>query len=193
MRLIVSFTYFWDIINLYLTDISLIILKINGYLNNIYKLFYNQHMIRHATNKDYSALKNIRPNLTDETIRERLEKQAKGEIEYLILDENGQLVSFILLYWHGKYTHPKYPDMVDLYTKKSERGKGYAKQLIAECEKLAKGRGFTKIGMAVNPDLNSPAHQLYLKLGYKHDGGKKYLDGVYDGVEDWVIDLEKEL
>lgn len=150
-------------------------------------------MIRQATKDDYTALKEIRQNLSDETIFERLEQQIKGDIVYLVVEENHQLTSFILLKWHGKETHPEYPDMVDLYTKESERGKGYAKLLIADCEKFAKERGFTKIGMAVNPDLNCPAHQLYLKLGYKHDGGQKYLDGVYDGVEDWVIDLEKTL
>lgn len=35
--------------------------------------------------------------------------------------------------------------------------------------------------------------QLYDKLGFKHEGGKKYIDGVYNNVEDWVIDMEKKL
>jgi ribosomal protein S18 acetylase RimI-like enzyme len=83
--------------------------------------------------------------------------------------------------------------MVDLYTKTEERGKGYGTALIVECENRAKSRGYKKIGLAVNPNLNDHARKLYEKLGYVHDGGKSYIDGVYDGIDDWCVDLEKEL
>lgn len=142
---------------------------------------------------DSPGLHQIRPSITDMEITDRLAQQAAGEALYLVLETNNQLVSFVVLYWHGKKTHPDYPDMVDLFTVESQRGKGYASQLIAECERLAGEKGFSKIGLAVNPDLNEPARKLYEKLGYKHDGGPLYVDGVYNGVEDWCIDLEKEL
>lgn len=83
--------------------------------------------------------------------------------------------------------------MEDLYTREDQRGKGLATKLIKKCEKLVKQKGFNKIGLAVNPDLNENAHRFYIKLGYRHDGKKSSIDGVYDGVEDWVIDLEKIL
>jgi hypothetical protein len=37
------------------------------------------------------------------------------------------------------------------------------------------------------------ARALYERLGYVATGENSYLDDVYDGDEDWVIDLEKRL
>lgn len=149
--------------------------------------------IRKATLEDIKRLRDVKPSLTDEQIVERLKRQGEKLLEYLVLEIKGEIVSFVLLKWHGKETHPEYPDMEDLYTKEGERAKGYASLLIKECEKLSKEKDFKKIGLAANPDPNENARRLYEKLGYKHDGGKSYIDGIYNGVEDWVIDLEKQL
>ena len=83
--------------------------------------------------------------------------------------------------------------MADLYTKKEERNKGYGTLLIKECEKHAQAKGFIKIGLCVNPTLNPRVKSFYEGLGYKHDGRKSYIDGVYNGTRDWVVDLEKDL
>lgn len=150
-------------------------------------------IIRKAKREDIAVIRTVKPILTEAQIIERLEKQKKGDSDYLVLEKDGAIVSFVVLKWQGKETHPEYPDMEDLFTKLKERGKGYGTRLIKECERLAKARGFKKIGLAANPDLNQYAEQLYEKLGYKHDGKKSYVDGVYDGTEDWVVDLEKEI
>lgn len=149
--------------------------------------------IRRATSKDVDHLKKVKPSLTGEQAEERLKKQEEKLVEYLVLEKDGEIVSFVLLKWQGKKSHPEYPDMEDLFTREDQRGKGFATNLIRECETLAKQKGFNKIGLAVNPELNENAHRLYTKLGYCHDGKKSYVDGVYDGVEDWVVDLEKKL
>ncbi len=150
-------------------------------------------IIRKATLKDISQLKKVKTSLSDEQAVERLKRQGEKLLEYLVLEANGEIVSFVLLKWHGKETHPEYPDMEDLYTREDQRGKGYATRLIAECEKMVKKRGIKKIGLAANPDLNENARRLYGNLHYYHDGKESYIDGIYDGIEDWVIDLEKEL
>ena len=149
--------------------------------------------IRKISMRDIEKLTSIKSQITKPDIDNRLNRQAKGEVDFLVLEENYEPKSFILLKWKGKKSHPEYPDMEDLYTKESERGKGYGTLLIKECELFAKEKGFNKIGLAVNPTENQKALLLYQKLGYKHDGKEKYLDGVYNGVEDWVIDLEKDL
>jgi hypothetical protein len=45
--------------------------------------------------------------------------------------------------------------------------------------------------LAVNPLLNVRARRLYERLGYRDTGHPAYVDGVSDGVEDWVIDMVK--
>ncbi|OGM20728.1 hypothetical protein A2714_03540 [Candidatus Woesebacteria bacterium RIFCSPHIGHO2_01_FULL_38_9] len=149
--------------------------------------------IRKVEISDSNALKKIKFSLDDKTIEERLKRQEDGKAEFLILEDNDEPISYVFLKWDGKKTHPEYPDMEDLFTRVEFRGKGYATALIGECEKRAKGKGFKKIGLAANPDKNLNARKLYEKLGYKHDGGKSYVDAIYNGVEDWVIDLEKDL
>lgn len=149
--------------------------------------------IRKATFDDVKQLKKIKPSLTAESIIERLKKQGEGLLDYLILEKDGEILSFILLKWRGKRTHPEYPDMEDLFTRKDQRTKGYATRLIKECEKSVKERGFKKIGLAVNPRSNKAAQKLYEEQGYSYGGGESYIDGIYDGIKDWVVDLEKTL
>jgi len=150
-------------------------------------------LIRNIKNDDFESIKKIKPIIDLETFNIRLSRQTKGEVIFLVLEDDGDSKCSVLLKWKGKETHPEYPDIEDLYTKESERGKGYGSKLIAECEKLTMEKGFNKIGLAVNPDENCSAHKLYKKLGFKDTGEKPYVDGVYNGVEDWCIDMEKKL
>lgn len=149
--------------------------------------------IRKASNLDLPALQTIRRSLSAKAVEERLKRQEREEVDFLALEENGEIISFVLLKWQGKPTHPEYPDIEDLYTKESKRRLGYGSKLLKRCEELVKERNFTKIGLAVNPTLNKTAREFYERRGYKHNGEAAYLDGTYNGTEDWVIDLEKEL
>lgn len=150
-------------------------------------------IIKNFTINDFEKALQIKPILDKEEFKKRIQMQNEEKAEFLYVEDEGNPVCFILFKWEGKPTHPEYPDLEDLYTKGEERGKGYASLLVKECEKRAKEKGFKKIGMAVNPEENCPAHRLYKRLGYVHDGKDKYVDGVYNGVEDWCIDMEKEL
>lgn len=147
--------------------------------------------IRNAFLDDINQLKIIKPSLNNDLIIRRLNRQKKGLLEYLVLCNDEEIVGFVVLNWNGKNTHPEYPDIEDLYTKESKRNNGFATKLIYECEKLAKKKGFHKIGLAVNPVNNKNVYYFYQQLGYLHDGTKSYIDGIYNEVEDWVIDLEK--
>jgi len=150
-------------------------------------------LIRNIKENDFESIRKIKPSIGLETFTDRLERQKKGDVDFLVLEDNGDLKCFVLLKWKGKQTHPEYPDIEDLYTKVSERGKGYGSKLIAECEEMAKTKGSNKIGLAVNPNENCSAHKFYVKLGFIDTGEKPYIDGVYNGVEDWCIDMEKEI
>lgn len=150
-------------------------------------------VIRNIKDQDVDLLKTIKPSLAVNIIDKRLRKQSEKEVEFLILEDANTPISFVLLKWKGKSTHPEYPDIEDLYTKEDCREKGYGTLLIKECEKRTKEKGFNKIGLAVNPTNNIEAKTLYEKLGYSSCRENTYLDGIYNGVEDWVIDLEKVL
>ena len=149
--------------------------------------------IRNASEKDILYLKNIRKSLTKEMIIDRIKKQISGEADFLVIENKSLIVGFVFLKYKGKSTHPDYLDIEDLFIRDSQRGKGYGTLLVKECEKRSKKRGFKKIGLAVNPSDLCLAKQLYKKLGYVHDGKDRYIDGIYNGVKDWVIDMEKSL
>lgn len=108
---------------------------------------------------------------------ERHAVQEKGEGIYLIAWHNDVPVGHFLLRWNGpeKDTSGKYPYPTPYLevglTKEAYRRKGVATQLIKEAERLAKEKGFKKIGMAVGSTDNPDARRLYEKLGYE-DWGK---------------------
>lgn len=142
---------------------------------------------------DYERLKLVKPSLKLSDFNSRMAKQEAGTAEFLYLEVDNSPVCIAFLKFFGKQTHPEYPDIEDIYTKVDERGKGYATQIIDACERKALKYGFNKIGLAVNPTENGLAMRLYEKLGYKSDGKEKYIDAVYGGIEDWVIDMEKNI
>ena len=98
-----------------------------------------------------------------------------------------------LIQWDGKSSAPSYPDLFDLYVHTNSRNQGIGTQILRACEQIVRDRGYKKLGLAVNPDLNPRSYLLYQRLEYDVVSPDKYLDGIYDGVEDWVIDLEKIL
>ena len=150
-------------------------------------------IVRNINKNDFDQLQKIKSINGLEILNNRLERQMKGDVNFLVLEDNGEIKCFLLLKWKGRKTHPEYPDIEDLFTKESERGKGYASILISECEKMAREKGFNKIGLAVNPDENCPAHRLYKKLGFMNLGEKPYVDAIYNGVEDWCVDMVKNI
>ena len=112
---------------------------------------------------------------------------------WLCLKISDEIIGWGVVVWPGKKARKFHPDMQDLYIKPERRNGGQGTYLIGEIEQLARKKGFVTIALSVNPDDNVPAYRLYERLGYRHNGGPKYLDGVYGDYEDWVIDLEKPL
>jgi len=147
-----------------------------------------------ATEADADALTTVKPNCPGTDVVERF-RSLREDVDgtWLLLKLDDTVIGWCVAVWSGKKTHPEYPDMEDLFVRPEHRNRGHGARLISEVERMAKARGHDKLGVAVNPDDNASARRLYERLGYRHDGGTKYLDGVYDGYEDWVIDLEKQL
>lgn len=149
--------------------------------------------IRNVTPNDRQQIQQVKPKLEPWRIAERLAAQAAGLAEFLAVEADHELRCFVYLKYGGKATHPDYPDLEDLFTRADSRQRGYATALLNACERRVAQRGFTKIGLAASPDPTDPGRRLYVKLGYRPDGRAAYVDGIYNGVEDWVIDMEKVL
>jgi GNAT superfamily N-acetyltransferase len=162
----------------------------------------NSHRIhiRRATIDDVGALLRVkRPGLTercfalDKQQRRRFDLVSDGTAEYLLAARPREVVAHVFLMLAGARSAPGYPDIEDLYVREDWRGQGIGRRLIAACEVLALERGFTRIGLSVNPTLNGRARRLYERLGYHDVGRPVHLDGVYADVEDWCIEMAKPL
>ena len=147
-----------------------------------------------ATPSDAPELVKPKERYGEKDVAERF-RWLKQDVDgtWLLLKSSNDIIGWCVVVWSGKKTHPEYPDMQDFYIRPEDRNQGHGTYLIGEIERMAKERGHTMIGLSVNPDDNQTARKLYERLGYRHDGGPKYLDGVYDDFEDWVIDLEKRI
>jgi GNAT superfamily N-acetyltransferase len=154
--------------------------------------------VRRTVTQDISRLLHLKSGqLSAEKVvaqsEHRLGEVEAGKAEYMIVEMDGQIVGHVFLKFYGKPTAPDCPDIEDLYVHPDFRRKGVATELLRTCEKIAKARGFATIGLAAGVDESDPGRKLYEKLGYIKTGGHSYVDGIYNGVEDWVIDLVKEL
>lgn len=156
--------------------------------------------IRQATKQDIEQLTELkkpqqehhRRLFHDNQIR-RLQEMKEGKVVYLVGEEAGNIIAHVLIKLQGIPTEEHYPNINDLYVSESYLNKGFGSQLIHTCERIAKEKGFNKISVAVNPTLNPKAQVLYERLGYKRTDTPTYLDGVYDGDEDWVVDMVKDV
>ncbi len=149
--------------------------------------------IRSAKEEDLPKIMKLKDMKDEQRILGRMQKAEEGQVTYLVAEDNGEIIGHVLVKFYGKDSAPEYPDIEDAYVLEKERSKGIGSELIKEAEKVAKEKGFKKIGLAVNPTLNPKAKALYERLGYKETGELAYLDGIYDGTEDWVVDMVKIL
>ncbi len=139
------------------------------------------------------SLYTVKPRFDEAACRARLTALREGGNDWFVCMYEEAVIGWVVVDWLGKPTQVGFPDLSDLYVRETWRGRGVGTALLRFCEAEALRRGYACIGLAVNPTLNPRALQLYARLGYVHDGGPTYLDGVYDGDEDWVIDLVKVL
>jgi ribosomal protein S18 acetylase RimI-like enzyme len=89
-----------------------------------------------------------------------------GEAFVLVADFNGFPIGQAALYWEGKPAHPGIPDLQSLRVHPIFQGQGIGTQLLDAGALVVKERGFSQIGLSVNPD-NLRAHHLYERCGYR--------------------------
>lgn len=156
--------------------------------------------IRKATRDDIEQLVAVKKPPTQayrdsifENQLERLRRMDLGEVMYLVAEDKGNVIAHLLLTFYGIPTAPEVPNISDLYVSEEARNKGVGSLLIQAAEKMSKEHGYALTSIAVNPTLNPRAQALYERLGYRQTPAKPFLDGLYDGVEDWVVTMVKDL
>ncbi|MDQ3098496.1 MAG: GNAT family N-acetyltransferase [bacterium] len=149
--------------------------------------------IRPATDKDIPELMKMLTRHEEYVYLKRMKEMMRGESVQLVAEDDGHVVGQVFLTYYGKSTYPMYPDIRDMHVHDGKRSNGIGTEFIGVCEELSRLKGFNRIGLAVNPKLNPRARRLYERLRYIPTGDEPYLDGVYDGIEEWVIDMVKKI
>jgi GNAT superfamily N-acetyltransferase len=135
-------------------------------------------------------LERLRPNLRSYWDRRMSAMSDDHAIWVAAWSDEDEPIGWVILNWP---IDDRGVSVEDLYVREDQRNQGVGTALLLEVERVARASGITSIWLAVNPDDNPDALRLYERLGYVADGAAKYLDGVYDGYEDWVIDVTKRL
>lgn len=99
---------------------------------------------------------------------ECLEEIEKGKRERLVLTLNEKIIAQCQIdYFY--YPHAHLAEIVALVIHPEYRRKGYAEKLMKEIEKMVKEKGKEILILSVDEN-NTPAMNLYKKLGYKQYG-----------------------
>lgn len=150
------------------------------------------YTIRLATPADRDAVFVLKPVLSEDHLAFRLARTANGQGAFFVADAGDRLLGHVFLRFEGKPSAPDAPDIEDLWVHPDWRGQGIGSALLRHCEAVARARGDDAIQLSVGIQ-NDRAHALYLRFGYRDTGREPYLGGIYDGDEEWVIDLRKPL
>lgn len=149
--------------------------------------------IRLAIKNDIPQILKMKKATNSERYLKRIEKAEKKEAHYLVVEDNDKILGHVFLKLTGNTRHPEYPEIEDLFVDNALRGQGIGTKLLIECESLAMKECFEKIGLSVNPENNPRAVDLYEKMGFYQIKDSLFIDGVYEGVEDWCVDMVKKL
>ena len=103
--------------------------------------------------------------------QDRLELQKSNKGLYLIARYNKSPVGHVFISWKG--VDPKIsgknfncPNLEDLFVSPAHRSSGVGTKLIKECIRMAKQKGFSRVGLGVEK-TNLKAAKLYSKFKFK--------------------------
>ncbi len=107
--------------------------------------------------------------------RQRFARQRSGEVVYLVAWDGALPLGHLLLKWGGAGAEPMAsqlrdcPHLEDFTVRPEYRSRGIGSRLLDTAERLARERGFGRIGVAVGLE-NTRARALYERRGYADAG-----------------------
>jgi GNAT superfamily N-acetyltransferase len=149
-------------------------------------------MIEIAIKENANEYINVKPDFKLEDVLERLKWNIENKTDWYIYKNDNLVVGWINIKWDKIINDKICPDLFDIYVIESKRSHGIGEELVKYCEKCASEKGFTEISLCVNPMENIRAKNLYEKLGFRQIG-ELFLDGEYNGFEDWTINMIKSI
>ncbi|MBN2055051.1 GNAT family N-acetyltransferase [bacterium] len=134
----------------------------------------------------------IKPGFNLADVERRFRWNERHNVDWFIYKTTGAVLGWVNVNWNGMNDDGICPEIFDLYVMAGHRSRGMGTALLGFCELEALARGFPRIGLCVNPVINSRAMSLYARSGYIK-AGKLFPNGACDGIEDWTIAMKKPL
>lgn len=134
--------------------------------------------IRQAVQEDIPLLEDIAKAQGDSNeaayFEKSLAEQAAGNRMIFIAEQGGRVAGYVQLNWKPTYVPFRrldIPEIQDLNVVPAARRQGVGAALVEACEKTAREKGRTDIGIAVGlyPRYGA-AQRLYVRRGYVPDG-----------------------
>lgn len=164
-------------------------------------------IVRDAIMADLEELKQINYAHSPAIHSDRLHDAGEHRMRYLVIEQNEAILGFSVLVflrppsWSDADSREHLPQIVDLYVRPEQRGKGIGSCFIQQMETLVASACYNRIFVAVDPVDNPKAHALYLRLGYQPLQNEPYRlqwhltdsDGKRHEGESWNIDLVRHL
>jgi N-acetylglutamate synthase-like GNAT family acetyltransferase len=119
------------------------------------------YKIRPVNDSDLNSLLRIRNH--EELFLRYLEQHDKGEVCFIVAENNGTIIGFEVLKLSGSPS----PKLSDLYVKETCRGSGVGSDLIKYHENLARTLSCPDLFVSVDPIENPRMIRLITRLGYK--------------------------
>ena len=144
-------------------------------------------IIRQIRGDELDALWMFLPRARDH-FDSRMERQAKGEIEYVGAFVGGHAVGLVVLDLEDHDDLRPYradqqcANVVNLHVINPFRGLGIGKELLLDLEERCRERGIEYLGLDVDPKISQRAFMLYRKLGFRKVSAPRL--GSYEIVED---------
>lgn len=140
-------------------------------INNDLEIF---SLHKNDINEIVNAFKNIGWNKPKSIYENYLQEQTKNIRSIWIAKINKAFCGYVTIKWKSDYTYfnaNDIPEIVDLNVLPNFQKKGIGTTLIHTCEKAAKERGHTEIGLGVGLTRDyGKAQRLYSHLGFLPDG-----------------------
>lgn len=141
-------------------------------------------IIKQCVEEDIKTLnqfvsKNVHP-IENQYFQTAFQEQIDGKRLILLARINGELAGYAHLNFYPQYAPFRrlgIPEIQDLFVAHDYRRQGVGEFIITECEKLAKSRGASEIGLGVGVSGQfGAAQRLYARMGYIPDGAGVVFD-----------------